>query len=264
MKAFSKLIKKDLESMRLTMLLFTLAIVVWNLYLYSKVAQWPTGLAFGLSTLPFGFIILWTLWEAIQVYRYEWQSGGVYTLLSLPQPGWKLALSKLGAVMAVFTLQALAAFISTWLLLRATLLISDSIPGMGIPVAMLTGSGVMAWLIRVSLAVLVIYWFFGLAVTVIAQTAFVISRLADRFQFLLLLAGFVVATTLVNRFTVLGYYLFRWLPDLPVTLPQTILNTGGTVGALPGSALTRMFRAAGRWRPPFPTCRWKEWRGICR
>lgn len=240
MRGFWQLYKKDIESIWLTMAIFTLAIAGWDTFLYTRMGRWPVELAFVLSVIPLGFILLWMIWEAIQSYRHEWQTNGIYTLLSLPQPGWKLALAKLAAVLTSFTLQFAVAFLGVWILFWKAASIPSGMRTFGIPAEMLAGAGLSGWLAGLIARLNVIYWVTGLSIIVVVQAAYVISKLATRFQFLMLGAGLVVSHWLLIRIAGLGHYVFGWVPDITFSFPMEVIQPahGPEVVLIPPQSVT--------------------------
>lgn len=211
-RAFAQLYRKDLQQLQFTLVLFSVLIAVWDVFLLTRVQVWESWLALGLSLIPLVFIPLWLIWDAIQSYRAEWHSGSIYFMLGAPVPGWIHALSKLAAVMTSFTVQSALALGGTWLLFTAS-------RGAGmVPEIVPILRQVPGWYLNQGLAALIgVYWLQGLAIALSFQAAYVASQLATRFQFLALLGALVVEQWLAFRAGGLGHYLFSWVPDLHVT-----------------------------------------------
>ncbi|MBE3599751.1 MAG: hypothetical protein IMX02_13560 [Limnochordaceae bacterium] len=209
-RAFRRLYRKDLESLKFTLALFSVLIAAWDGYLLTRVRAWEPGLPLGLSFIPLAFIPFWIIWDAIQSYRSEWHSGTIYFVLSAPVPGWIHALSKLAAVATSFTAQSALALGGTWSIAAATL------PRF---------ADVDAWLsqlpsgytTQVLLGIVAVYWILGVGTILHFQAAYVASQLANRLQLLVLLAALAVEQWVVWRMGGLGHYLFAWVPDFRFT-----------------------------------------------
>ena len=210
-RAFGQLYRKDLEALQFTLVLFTLLIAAWEVFLLTRVPVWERGLPFALSFVPLAFLPLWLVWDAIQSYRSEWQSGTIHFLLAAPLPGWVPAASKLAAVMTSFTVQV-AATVAGSLAIVAT--------GRGLPASV--GSSLSAvptgTLVRLVASLAGGYWFWGLATVVLFQAASAASHLASRWRFLTLIGATVVGWWLLWRLGGLGHFLFGWVPDVGVPL----------------------------------------------
>lgn len=209
-RALLQLYRKDVQSLQFTLVLFSVMIALWDVYLLTRVKLWAPGMAFGLSFIPLTFIPLWVIWDAIQSYRSEWHSGTIYFMFSAPVPGWLQVLSKLAAVMTSFTVQSALAFTGTWVLFGAA---RPYLAGAEEVLSQVPG-GYLARLVGAALAV---YWLSGLATVLGFQAAYVASQLASRWQFPTLLAALAVEQWLAFRIGGLGHYLFAWVPDLAVT-----------------------------------------------
>ena len=104
MKAFGRLLWKDLELSRLPMLINGVAAILWQLFLRTRLQQgWPAESVAALLFLPMAFLPLWFVWQTYQSLRTEWRDDTIYTLLALPVPGWKITLSKLTALLIEYT-----------------------------------------------------------------------------------------------------------------------------------------------------------------
>ena len=60
---------------------------MWTLFLLSRVGVWQPEAIVAVYWLPTGFLPLWTLWTAVQLYRQEWRENTSYLMLSLPVRG---------------------------------------------------------------------------------------------------------------------------------------------------------------------------------
>jgi hypothetical protein len=207
MKAFWQLLRIDLHALQFTMMLFGVITVVWDIFLFTRVGRWEEALPLGLSFIPLSFLPLWIVWDAIQSYRSEWNSGSIYLMLSLPTSGWKLALSKLVAAWISFTLLSVLALPGAWfILMRET--------GLAGEIMSVVQQVPRGYLLSAAFWLGLGYWLSGLAVAVMVQAAYVTSRLVRRGQFLVLLGALWASAYGLLRLGGLGHYLFAWVPDL--------------------------------------------------
>ncbi|MBE3582747.1 MAG: hypothetical protein IMX01_01385 [Limnochordaceae bacterium] len=209
-RELAQLYRKDLGQLVFTLVLFSVLILAWEVFLFTRIGHWPEGVPFGLSFIPLGFIPLWTVWDAISSYRSEWHNGTVYLMLSLPTAGWKQAASKLAAVMTSFTLQCLLTLGGVWFVMMGEARISEDTLSVlrTIPRHWLASTGLQAGLAL---------WLFGLGLVVLVQAAYVVSRLAQRWQFVAMLGALFAGGWITVRLGGLGHYLFGWVPRLSLT-----------------------------------------------
>jgi len=207
MKAFWQLFRKDLQALQFTMVLFSVITLAWDVFLFTRVGKWQEGLPFGLSFIPLAFLQLWVVWDAIQSYRSEWNSGSIYLMLSLPTSGWKLALSKLAAVWTSFTLLSILSLSGAWFILMRETELAHEIMNM---LRQVPQGYLLSGAFRLALA----YWLSGLATALVVQAAYVTSRLVSRGQFFVLLGALWASAYGLLRLGGLGHYLFGWVPDL--------------------------------------------------
>src|SRR5690554_1576187 len=114
--------------------------------------QWKAEMAVMPTILPWGALIFWLVLQAIQMYRQEWQTGGIQLLLALPQPGAKIALAKLAAVLTSFTLNLVVASLGFVWVLRAGSLYSGGVQLFNIAMEAFFQSGAArSWLIQIGL-----------------------------------------------------------------------------------------------------------------
>ncbi len=241
-QAFGRLYRKDLEMMQFSVVLLGLLIVAWEIFLLTRLPVWPPGVPLALSVLPLTVLPVWLIWDAVQSYRAEWQTGTVFFLLAAPVPGWVIAAAKLVALMTGFTALALLTA-GGGLAILAT--------GRGLPPAAAdlwqeVPQQSLAWMASVGA---LIYWLSGLGTAVVFQAASAASHLAFRWRFPALVAALVVAWWLLWRLGGVGHYLLGWLPDLPVPVLQVgpdgarvitdaiFLDSGPIVGWLAGLVL---------------------------
>lgn len=241
-RAFGRLYRKDLEALQFTLVLFSVLIAAWEVFLFTRVPVWEPGLPFGLSLMPLAFIPAGIAWEAVQSYRFEWQSGTVHFLLAAPLPGWMVAASKLAAVLTSFTVQT-AVTVAGSLAILAT--------GGAFPAAVqgLLRQVPAGWLAQAVACLAAGYWLAGLFTTVLFQASSVASHLAYRWRLPALVAALLVSCWAVWRLGGLGHFLLGWLPDIRLSavsirpdgvsvIPDAfIVDSGPVLGWLAGTAL---------------------------
>ena len=225
MRGFGQLYKKDLESIGLMTIILGLGIALWDIYFYTRIGQWKAEIAVMPTILPFGVIIFWLVLQAIQVYRHEWQTGGIQLLLALPQPGRKIALAKLAAVLTSFTLNLVVATLGFVWVLRAGTLYTGGVRLFNIAMeAFFQSRAATGWLLQIALGAWFTYWLAGLSIVVVFQLVYNCSRLTTRLRFLVGLASFFVIQWLIGLVGAIGYYVFSWIPDLIIQLPMDTLS----------------------------------------
>lgn len=207
MNRFLRLLRKDLEPMRWPLGIFAAIMAGIMIWVRFKVLQgWPPEAVPPLTVaLPLGVLPFWLLWQSLQSLRSEWQEDTIYTLLSLPVPGWWITLSKLIRIWIEYTL-ILALVVAGNILLFSDLLrlVLGDIPGLWV-----LRNGFLLYLF--SLGVIAVL------VTLI-QFVFIVSKLVGRFQgFVALWAGILSlwVTAGIGR---LLEPLFRWVP--PISLER--------------------------------------------
>lgn len=169
--------------------------------------------------------MFWVMLQAIQAYRNEWQTGGIHLLLALPQPGGKVALAKLAAVLTGFTIHLVVATLGFIWVLRAGSLSSGGVRLFNIAMeAFFQSRAARTWLIKMVLGFGFAYWLAGLSIVVVFQLVYNCSRLTTRLRFLVGLASLFVIQWLIGLCGAIGYYVFSWIPDLIIRIPMDILS----------------------------------------
>ena len=225
MRGFGQLFKKDLESISLMTVILGIGILLWDTYFYTRIGEWKAEVAIIPTMLPFGVIMFWLVLQAIQVYRHEWQTGGIHLLLALPQPGSKIALAKLAAVLTSFTLNLLVATFGFVWVLRAGSLHSGGVRLFNVAMeAFFQSREASSWLIKIALWSAFAYWLIGVGTVMIFQLVYNCSRLTARLRFLVGLASFFVIQWLFGLCGSIGYYVFSRVPDLVIRVPIDTLS----------------------------------------
>ncbi len=203
MKRFWCLLKKDLEAMRWPVGIF--AGVMTGIMVFVRfrvVGGLPGEIVPALTVaLPLGVLPFWLLWQSLQSLRSEWQEDTVYTLLSLPVPGWWITLSKLFRIWIEYTLILALVVVGNMLLFSDVFRLAlGDIPG-----SWIFRNGFLLYLF--SLAVIAVF-------VILIQLVFVVSKLVGRFQGLVALWTGILTLWVMGAVTRLLEPLFRWVPPL--------------------------------------------------
>lgn len=84
-----RLLQKEAIQALPTVLVFTVVLVAWYAFLYTRTGRWSGIITIlPLAMLPWGFIGPWTLWRCVATLRQEWPGNHMHLLLALPVPGW--------------------------------------------------------------------------------------------------------------------------------------------------------------------------------
>lgn len=205
--------KKELMGNR-TELLFLLGFfLVWTLFLLSRAGVWEPAVVIALyGAPPSGILPLWALWASVQLYRQEWRENTSYLMLSLPVRARVITSAKLAALLTGVLGFALLFAVGGWLLLARTGLwgevfqrhVFSLIPWeYAVKMSLLTGGAVLAALVIVAL---------------VAQFAYVFSRLFSRLQGLVMVWTWVLSFWLMARVVDVGGRLLAFMPDFHLRL----------------------------------------------
>lgn len=228
MRGFGRLLKKDLESIKQMAIIQGIGIILWDMFFYSRIGRGPVEVAVAPTFVPFALVFFWLVMQAVQVYRHEWQIGGIYQTLTLPQPGWKIALAKLTAVMIGFTANAILATLGFWWVMQA----AGGLQIMGAyGDAILHSMVARAYFVKATIGFGLVYWCFGLHMAIIIQAGYNCMRLATRWRFLLGISYFTLLW-LHNLCGAIGYRIFAWVPDIAVKIPQHVWNVQGSIDSM--------------------------------
>lgn len=217
MRAFGKLLQKELVSLRWFIVALLVLTVVWHGFLYTKIAQWDAAIVFGLGFIPLSFIPLWLVIASIYSYRTEWSEDTSYFLLSLPVSGWTITVSKLLAVVSLCVIGLLLMVGSFFLfdLPDAFLTSLDSPFWGGLP-----GN----WYVNdlIILCAIIIAAVFGTVMTM--HIAYIFSRMANRFRGVVMLWILFIMGWFTIRASFLIEPLLKWLPEFEVESWNLINN----------------------------------------
>ena len=202
-------LKKDLMSLRGEAILLTGIILLWDVFLHTRIGLWDPWLVFPLGWLPLTFVPLWIAWTSVHLYHQEWSANTHYLMLSLPVRAWCITLSKLAAIIiGALGYSVVIAVGGLTLLSRAGGSIGelkaflDALPG--------------GWLIVTAVQMGAVALLGSLFLGVITQFAYLFSRLFERFQWLLMAWTWILSFWMWDRFESFVGPLLGWLPDFTI------------------------------------------------
>lgn len=176
-------------------------------FLSAMSPRWGENTTFALSFMPLVIIPFYALFQGFTAYRSEWKEDTVYTLMSLPVPGWFFSLTKWLATMTYFTaftlLNLALILLFYW---RMTFTAFETVPGV---------IGLMQ-MIKVFILIYLAYWLGSAISYIIGQFSFLTSRLVNKGK--AIIGGITVLTSFWIFFRLGGLLtgLLGWLPDLHV------------------------------------------------
>jgi len=172
-RMFRKLYLKDLQSVKMEMLIFIAAVAVWNIFLYYKsISGWEYEMSLGLSTIAFGIAAFTPFIQSFKLLQNEWKHNTVYMIMTLPISGNMFLLSKLAVIISQYIIFGLVSVIGFLLLSFTT------------PICVLTCIGIIVGMIFA---------------TVLAFFSSVIGKLVKRFSGLTTLITFLVSGYIFAR-----------------------------------------------------------------
>ena len=205
--AWWQLFVKEIRQAAGPALVFSLLIVLWLGFLYTRVGKWPNLVPFVLGMSSLAFLPFWALWRSFYGLRQEWTGNHMYLLLALPVPGWYITSTKL--LVAVVEL-----FWYAGLILVGTgsmfLLFSDG--AANVQLELLRETSVLGTAVRAA-ALQAIALLIGM---IIIQFAYLFGRLVNRRRGLMTLATGAVSGWFVFRVGGLLAPLLQWFPDMTV------------------------------------------------
>lgn len=206
MNRFFRLLRKELEAMGWSTGVFVgiMGVIMVAVRLKIEFPQYVPALT---VVLPLAALPFWLLWQSVQSLRTEWREDTVYTLLSLPVPGWWITLAKLMRIWIEYTLiLALIALGNLVLFLDVfRVLLGDTDRQRLLVYAIL--------LYLLGLALIAIF-------VTITQLALVVSKMVGRLQGLVALWTGLIAFWLLGVISRLLQPLFVWLP--PISLQRLL------------------------------------------
>ncbi|HHY09253.1 MAG TPA: hypothetical protein GX528_01660 [Firmicutes bacterium] len=203
MVGFLRLVRKDLEAIRWSTGIIMGAVLGLLVFLRFKLAAgWSEQLVSVWMTIPLMFLPFWLLWQSFQGLRTEWRDDTIYTLLSLPVPGWQVTLAKLTTVIVEYTLLA-------GVIVFGNLILNPLVKGFAAEFPVM-------WLIRNGLLIYLTLLGHIAFFVVLIQLAFVVSKMVGRVQALVALWALFLSLWLTTRVGELLAPAFRWLPPIPL------------------------------------------------
>lgn len=198
------LYRRELGASRAFMLTVPCLIVLWNVFLFSRVNAWPLQVVGMLPLVPLLLAIPWAAIASLQAWRRQWQDNTIYLTRALPVPASFLLLAKTLAVLTETALYGTVAFLTGLPLVARLFRIDVQVPT----------SEFLLTLIGVNGPQLLAVAFILLAVgCVTVQTAYLVGRLAGRLPLVLPLALVLSLWALIRVGTGLNAVL-AWVPPL--------------------------------------------------
>lgn len=206
-KQFWHLYKKELREGAPFAIVLGILIAGLLIFLTVMKARWGADAALGLSFTPLGIIPFYVLFQGFTAFRSEWKEDTIFTVMSLPVPGWFFCATKLFATMTYFTLMTILnvglAVILNWGIIKH---LFENIPNI---------IGLMQ-IVKVAILMYLVYWLLTGISYIIGQFSFLTSRLVNKGK--ALIGGLTALTTFWLFFRLGGFLtsLLSWLPDLNV------------------------------------------------
>lgn len=203
--AFWRLLNKEIRQASSTALVIAAVVVVWHVFLHTRIGRWPEEAVLAAGAFPMGFVPLWLLWRSFATMRQEWAGNHTHLLLALPVPGWAIAASKAAVVMleAAFFIVVIgggAAALGFKTGLLSQIPFEDIRTPWGKPI-----------IIGAILLLSPLMWI------VMTQFAYVAGRLASKLSWLVSAVAFALSGWFIVRAGTVLTPLLRWMPDLPVS-----------------------------------------------
>lgn len=205
---------KEVMAIRGELLLIAGALAAWTLFLLSRAGMWATEVIMAIYWLPTGFLPLWALWTSVQLYRQEWRENTSYLLLSLPVRAWKITSAKLAVILAGLLGFSLLALAGGVLLAARTGLLSEILGEL----RRMNAFALVPrdWVMKMALLGYGSAIGSFLVVGLVAQFAYVFSRLFSRLRGLVMVWTWLLVFWAMGRVSQLGGWLLAWLPDFHV------------------------------------------------
>jgi ABC-type transport system involved in multi-copper enzyme maturation permease subunit len=203
--AYWKLLRKEFEGSKMIVSILLASVILWDIFLYSRLGKSNDQVIFVLSVLPFGIIPLWALLDGFLTFRREWQGNHMYLLLSLPVKGWHLTTAKFITTAMEMFVYVLVTGAGTFLVNRRVIAtILESLPDI-YPMRYLVWAGVQIFFVCL-LGIL--------SLLCISQFSYIVGRMFERFGGLISVWTFVLSLWLLLQFTWRTMNRFNWVPDM--------------------------------------------------
>ena len=203
--AFFSLYKKELRESGFAALILTLLTLAFHFFLYTRITAHNYQFIIGSVLAPFFIFPIYFLTIGYRTFSQEWNDRTIYLLKSLPRRGYTNILSKFIAAATYLLLLIILAGTTTWQIVMRTLV--DFGPVM--PVDM-TGTSI----VNIVFLTLAGYLWFNLFLYFMAQIACLVSRVYNRFRWLVTIIVFYLSAYISLRIAGLLAELFNWMPAL--------------------------------------------------
>jgi hypothetical protein len=207
------LFRREIAASRGPLLLVAGLIVLWDLFLVTRIGKWHETAWGPLSFWPIFLLLPCTLLLSFQNWHREWQQGTVHYTLAFPLPGWLLVLTKGLAALAETLFLGVVALLAGWPLYGRLLF----------PQLEDLGSGVFWQLAVIGVLKLgLIAGLLFLALSVVVQCAYLAGKLAGKLQGLVMPLAALSGVWLVLRGGGLLHPALGWVPPAVFALPVRI------------------------------------------
>ena len=203
--AFFSLYKKELKESGFSALVLALLTLAFHFFIYTRITAQNYQFIIGSVLLPFFIFPLYFLITGSRTFAQEWNDRTIYLLKSLPRRGYTIILAKLLAATSYLLLLIILSAFTTWQIVIRTM--GDLGPVMPVD---LTGASI-ANIVFLTLAG---YLWVNLIIYFMAQVGSLVSRVYNRFRWLVTIVVFYLSGYLSMRIAGLLADLFSWMPDL--------------------------------------------------
>lgn len=207
MRSWFGLVKKEIKSMMFSILVIFLLVTAWEVYLLTKVNEWPLGLTFGLGFVPFGIFPLIMLVMGYLSFRSEWKNNTIYLLRTLPRKGYELVSAKLVSSSLIYIFITVYTFglhmFFHWSQIKY---LRGHLPE----------AVNQSYSNRMVVLVVIAYIVIGIIPYIISQFSYLVSCYFDKFRWLVSIVVFVLSHYILVRMGGFIARLFAWMPDIPI------------------------------------------------
>ncbi len=203
--AFLNLYKKELRESGFAALILVLLTLGFHFFLYTRITAQNYQFIIGSVLAPFFIFPLYFLVTGYRTFSQEWNDRTIYLLKSLPRRGYTIILAKFLAATTYLLLLIVLTAMTTWQIVMRTM--ADFGPVMPVD---LTGTSI----INIVFLTLVGYLGFNLFLYFMVQLACLVSRVYNRFRWLVTILVFYLSGYLSMRIAELLARLFNWMPGL--------------------------------------------------
>lgn len=206
-KQFWHLYKKELREGAPFAIVLGILILGLLIFLTTTRARWGREVGIFLSFAPLGLLPFYALFQGFTAFRGEWKEDTVFTILSLPVPGWFFCLTKWLASMTYFTVLTVLNIVLIGLFNWS--FVGEAFANIPSLVGFLT-------IVKLVTLMYLAYWLCSGISYIIGQFSFLTSRLVNKGK--AILSGLTALTSCWIIFRVGGLFtrLFAWLPEMHV------------------------------------------------